>query len=98
MESMSKASSEVSVDVRKEIKPFQSTFRINITADRPNGASRDFRPRKAHTKSRGGCQSCKQKRVRCDGERLDDYSLGCIALTYPNRGEAHLREMCKDQA
>ncbi|KAM3416398.1 hypothetical protein BST61_g7995 [Cercospora zeina] len=52
---------------KKDIKPFQVVFKVqgnnHAHKTRP---PRPFVPRKAHSKSRGGCQACKKRKIKCD--------------------------------
>ncbi|KAF7189362.1 Sterol regulatory element-binding protein ECM22 [Pseudocercospora fuligena] len=50
-------------------KPFQAVFQLKLKRSPDDPLSplpKPLVPRKAHTKSRRGCQSCKRRRVKCD--------------------------------
>ncbi|KXT15969.1 hypothetical protein AC579_1448 [Pseudocercospora musae] len=50
-------------------EPFQSVFPVQLKKSSRHQLPplpEPFTPRKAHTKSRGGCRSCKGRRVKCD--------------------------------
>ena len=56
------------------------------TASAPPGRIRPFNNRKAHTKSRAGCQACKRRRIKCDEAKPDcGYCTGRgVPCVYPD--------------
>lgn len=70
------------MSIRNKIRPFQSSFKIEPQhlnlEDEPDARQKVFTPRRAHQKSRNGCQACKGRRVKCDETKPS--CIKCVKL------------------